>query len=175
MLLSRQVHFRRHGNFKDYKKSGKPRILSDRENDKKQSYFLKGCIFFHSPVFLGVNWAFAGWWFLVVVRSGGILVSCGYAWSSSFSVIGLLIMAKFQNTINSFFDYYWRSNWNSCFIYLSVFKLNDLKHMWDRLGYLVRTYLQPLPPLWKSRERGPFPHFVTRREINMLLLIGGET
>lgn len=31
--------FRRHGNFKEFKESGKPRILPDRQNDKKQSYF----------------------------------------------------------------------------------------------------------------------------------------
>lgn len=33
------MHFRRHGNFKEFKESGKPRILPDRKNDKKQSYF----------------------------------------------------------------------------------------------------------------------------------------
>lgn len=61
-----------------------------------------------------------------------------------------------------------------CFMHLSVFKLNDLRHMWDRfLGYLVRISLftAACPPLEKTRKGPVFPFHFMRGGINILLLI----
>jgi len=61
-----------------------------------------------------------------------------------------------------------------CSMHLSVFKLNDLRHMGDRfLGYLVRISLftAACPPLEKSRK-GPVSPFVMKGGINMLLIVG---
>ena len=53
--------------------------LIERMIKSKVISLLKRLHFFHNPAFLRVNLPIVGWWFLMMmVSSGGILVSCGY-------------------------------------------------------------------------------------------------
>ena len=88
---------------------------------------------------------------MVVVSSGGILVSCRY----DLHVFNCHIIVYSLLTLELKF----------CFMHLSVFKLNDLRHIGDRfLGYLLRISLftAACPPLEKSRK-GPVSPFCHER------------